>query len=336
MKFRKVWPCRGTGSFCAERIYAYGVITSDTPAKLKALLDKQPNKIPYISFNSPGGDLAAAMKIGEIIRKYNIDVLQEQEYREVQGNDEPIIAENAICASACLFALVGGRERLIHGGVIGVRQFAGSTSDLGESAAQYIGITLAGYLQKMGVSREVLDLASAVPPSQMYWLSEAQIKQFGIDNTTKINSDWEMLSTNNGRIYTRSSIEFSNTGAQKDGFLDLYFSGTNGAIEMTLVINFGSANSDRTSFAKSLLKQYNPIITFDNGQSFNTGPLSWRQLSNNAYSANLIINRSVVSALQLNKNFNIDFLFPNVLSDLNPSSTFEIGNLKNHLYAFSR
>ncbi len=59
-------PYHRTGRFY---ILAEGLMTSDSPAEFLTFFNKLDRRIPPIYFNSPGGNLAAGLRLGRIIRK---------------------------------------------------------------------------------------------------------------------------------------------------------------------------------------------------------------------------------------------------------------------------
>ena len=88
---------------CIVHISMEGTITSDTPQKLLAVLNDEMRRIsspvvPYLNIASPGGDVNAAMQIGDLLRKTTATVVS-----------------SGPCQSACVFVAVGGVERNLSG-----------------------------------------------------------------------------------------------------------------------------------------------------------------------------------------------------------------------------
>ncbi len=185
-----------------EWIIAEGKITKDSPNQFLSFLlkeHKSPEKTPplVVKFNSAGGNLIAAVEIGEIIRRWGLQtsvgksVGKVQEFGAIYVSDEP----DGICASACVYAFLGGEKRFAGGNTkLGVHQFYDakaiedpikkSASGIDRSVDQLITGLLLEYVVRMGIDARLISLASRVPPwKEMHWLSEAEIFDLGIDNT---------------------------------------------------------------------------------------------------------------------------------------------------------
>jgi hypothetical protein len=128
-------------------LLAQGEIGPETPSIFEQSV--APN-IRAVHFDSPGGSLNAGIALGRAIRRQGLNTY---------------VDENAVCASACGYAFAGGRERrLSERGVLAVHQFYSPGQDSGESVAQSTVAMLGAYLDEMGVSRKLLDMASLVKP----------------------------------------------------------------------------------------------------------------------------------------------------------------------------
>lgn len=210
MSFSVFWPCSGNAGFCAPRVLAEGVIERDSHRKLAAFLSNSKSHshelppLPAICLNSPGGDLAGGIDLGRYIRKLGLDTCLAPSYSRVPANrmaSEDVFAKNVICASACAFALVGGTNRLIEDQAkLGVHQFFGKSGQIGDANTQLTVVALAGYLEEMGINRELLDIASLTPAHDMYWLSSAEIRRLRIDNSTVEMSNWRLEALNDGTV----------------------------------------------------------------------------------------------------------------------------------------
>ena len=211
MKFESFQPCRGSGSFCGVRILAKGVIEATSHRKLAAFITKaQKDELPpliTIMFDSPGGDMAGGVSLGQFIRSRGYDTALERDIEEEVTIDpsskaSPVrrIATNTMCASACSLAFFGGRARsMTTDARLGVHQFySGTGSDLGESATQFTMTKLALYLEEMGVDRRILDFASSAGPSGMFWVPDTLGRELKIDNTRPLLADWQIDADDKG------------------------------------------------------------------------------------------------------------------------------------------
>ena len=119
--------------------------------------------------NSIGGDMEAAMKIGSIVR--------EQQARVV-------VREGASCASACVFVLAGGVDRVAQGSVVIHRPYRATSVVLGwqEAQRQYEirNTTIRNYLQHMNVSPALLEAMNSIPPEDFRTLAVDELKLYGL------------------------------------------------------------------------------------------------------------------------------------------------------------
>ena len=73
-----------------------------------------------VRLNSPGGDLAGGIRLGELIRKLKLDTEIGVTEPDSYGHWK---TAPGLCASACAFAFLGGLSRRASGGELGVHQF---------------------------------------------------------------------------------------------------------------------------------------------------------------------------------------------------------------------
>ena len=84
-----------TGNAVSWPYIAVGIITEDTPLAFAEFAKKNGPDTP-IEFTSPGGNLLAALKLGEMVRQAGFDT-----------------SLGEICASACAYAIMGGVKRYV-------------------------------------------------------------------------------------------------------------------------------------------------------------------------------------------------------------------------------
>nr|WP_246727390.1 hypothetical protein [Rhizobium leguminosarum] len=141
---------------------------SDDPMKLVAEYSQyQPN---VISFDSNGGSVVAAIKIGRAIRALSANTVQ---IRSTQ------------CASACALAFIGGVKRSAEAGSIGVHQASFSDdaaldSKTAVTTVQIMTGEIIGYLSDMGVSPNLLRLSLSIESSDMRYLTTAEMRDWNI------------------------------------------------------------------------------------------------------------------------------------------------------------
>lgn len=152
-----------------EYISIEGKIKAEDPQKLNALLKRWAGAI---SLNSEGGDVDAAMQLGRILRGESRDV---------------VIAEDAICASACVFILAGAPTRIVFGSVAIHRPFLAddTETDSSNQKTRYkiIGTAIRQYLDEMNVSPSLYEDMIRVPPSRARVLSKIELENYGLSGT---------------------------------------------------------------------------------------------------------------------------------------------------------
>ena len=126
-----------------------------------------------IGFNSPGGSVYGAMRLGRIIRSLGISTAQ---IRSLE------------CASACALAFLGGTSRFAEAGSIGVHQSSfseGSDMSAAEavSAVQAVTADVIAYLQEMGADLGLLEVALRYDSTDIRYLSMSEMEEFGVVTT---------------------------------------------------------------------------------------------------------------------------------------------------------
>lgn len=182
---------QGNGGNCngCEWIAARGEITADTPDAFRSFLAEwqdelvwEDNLLPSVMFDSSGGNLGAAIELGRLLRKNNA--------RTIVGRSKPSgdrffdWTPGGECTSACVFAFLGGATRWVGAGELGVHQFyAPDNQNVPTAATQRIMGDLVIYLIEMGISPELLSVASNVRPDDMLFLDEVKLQQLLIATT---------------------------------------------------------------------------------------------------------------------------------------------------------
>lgn len=120
-----------------------------------------------VVLSSPGGDLDQAIIIGEIIRARGLTTA-------VGTFDADSRLRPSYCASACVFAYAGGKDRLgVQGSRLGVHRFTteGAGRDAVADAQRTTGMIL-GYMTRMGISPAVVEAMSAT--DAIRWLDSKE------------------------------------------------------------------------------------------------------------------------------------------------------------------
>lgn len=202
------------GGNCAtcRWIAAEGIIQRDTADQFLAFLRSEDLlDVPSLNvhLNSPGGNLIGGMRLGDAIRRQNLNtvVATATIERALNGGIQMVRADpshRAVCASACVFAFAGGVSRFASKetppnqigfqliGELGVHQFYDPISTRDRAALSASGedrirdqrtvALLLAFLSDMRVSAELLQLASQTDPSDMHFLTEEELRRTKIDN----------------------------------------------------------------------------------------------------------------------------------------------------------
>ncbi len=120
---------------CPQWISAQGRITANTPAVFKKALKLAGKKRLPVIITSPGGDVDAALAVGNLIRARKLDVAVgwtvfsgcEPRQKDCKPGvySGTVFTYGSYCASACPFILAAGQQRLLGwGAMVGVHQIS--------------------------------------------------------------------------------------------------------------------------------------------------------------------------------------------------------------------
>lgn len=172
MTFRQA----ASGGSCNSCVWtaAEGEITSETPEAFRSYLAQE--QFPgRIVFDSPGGNVGAAIRLGRLIREARLQTSVGQT-RLFEGSTFESEILKGRCESACVLAYVGGLVRMIDEGSLGVHQFfdpAGGA--IPSEATQLLMGQILLYLLDMRINTQILSIASGTPPSGMHHLTAEEL-----------------------------------------------------------------------------------------------------------------------------------------------------------------
>jgi len=190
MSFRVVdLNARGCRARCPQVIAAQGEIGEATPDAFLAFVRENAssgNLHGIVLLDSPGGKVVASMELGQAIRKLGMAVIVA---RPAADQSRAMALVSGRCYSACVYALMGGRKRVIPAqSSVGVhRMFNYSTNfDFAEGGLVHqrnyddggMLKTLSRYAAMMGVSTELVKLAERTSPDKLYMLTGADIARW--------------------------------------------------------------------------------------------------------------------------------------------------------------
>jgi hypothetical protein len=175
------------GAGCSEWIAAEGTIDVDAPKRLRHLLTSLAERKLPIFFDSPGGIRGAGIEIGRLLRERKMTAGVS---RTVEGELHNV----AVCASACVYALIGAEVRHVPPGArIGVHTGKMAVDDFDGRYRAISNAYIARYLKEMGIAGALLDVISTVPYESQYYLSRDEIAEFGIDASEFQETRWTAM-----------------------------------------------------------------------------------------------------------------------------------------------
>lgn len=194
----------GNGGNCngCEWLSAQGDITPDTPQVFREYIEA--NGTPYIvTLHSSGGSLLAGIELGALIRETGATTSIGETIQSI-GEDVKHYEETrpGKCASACVFAFMGGVERWVgNSDLLGVHQFY-STKDNempSEVVQALAGLSLIHTIN-MGVDPRVIVAASQTVSDEIYWFSQEELSLFGLDTSASRTEPWRLEPYKDGLI----------------------------------------------------------------------------------------------------------------------------------------
>ncbi len=154
-------------------------------AQLVALL-RPTVEVLDVDLDSPGGDVFAAMQIGEIVRR---------DWLMTSVPDEPPAKG---CMSACVLILAAGAVRIVgHDSRVGIHRpyfdqvlFAGLDRSQAKAKYDALSQSVAAYLAKMGMSERLHQDMMKVPSNESRLLSYDDMKAFNLSGEDAGYSEW--------------------------------------------------------------------------------------------------------------------------------------------------
>lgn len=207
-------------------IAAAGTIDPETPARFKAFLASEHPHPKQIVIHSPGGNLAAGLELGRLIREAGLTAHIGRTSRSFDGSDAPCgtwydTVEAGICASSCAYAFLGGQERFVDSpyyptepSLLGFHQFYGNPKRGNEmltaeqvaeiemstlSVAQALTGQIVLYAIEMGVDPRIVAFASATRSDDLYYPTPDEIEELSIASGSGLRP-WFMEPYNGGLV----------------------------------------------------------------------------------------------------------------------------------------
>lgn len=179
------------GSHCPAVITAEGQITDATPGEFTRFVENNLGRADLhavIFLDSPGGKVVAAMELGRIWRRLGVAAIVGRADASQRSVSQFLAAR---CLSACVYALIGAKKRVIPpGSIVGVHRmffYEGEQGPLGDGEGgrrHYdnggMRALLSHYTGRMGVSPELIAMAEHISSDNIHILSRAEIARFNL------------------------------------------------------------------------------------------------------------------------------------------------------------
>jgi hypothetical protein len=167
-------------------IYLDGTIDSSAPERLEKLLIENSIGHGYVYLNSPGGDLAAGIRLGRLFRNHG--------FLTQIGRFDGVEITPGQCLSACPFAFVGGYFRYLDiNSTLGVHRFTTETTSPSDIViAQVASGEITSYLSEMGVDTALFELMVRIDNDDIYRLSVDEAENWLVANNGKQAAQWSI------------------------------------------------------------------------------------------------------------------------------------------------
>lgn len=137
-----------------------------------------------VMLNSPGGDVIAGLRLGREIREQGFNTQVGRAQRLPTGGHQLRMGD---CASACTFAFLGGLSRYAEDDVIGVHRFYPGNLEPDERVIlrpgdEAVAAMIKVYAVDMGVNGSFIDISLAVPPADMRYMSNTELRELAVVN----------------------------------------------------------------------------------------------------------------------------------------------------------
>jgi hypothetical protein len=169
-------------------VLAQGVIDQGTTEKLKAFVAKE--KPPSnIRFDSPGGNIVEALKLGQFLRESSWDTFVGEETVLIPGSHLTAYrTQPSSCYSACVYAFAGGVHRTAADKSVGIHQFYRPNEAARPNDKTLTAIDMAN-MQRLAALPKLVTIASAITPWEpVHLLSSAELKSLNLDNSSAPSS----------------------------------------------------------------------------------------------------------------------------------------------------
>jgi hypothetical protein len=177
------WPVASGAAHPGFRLT--GPITRADVATVRQFIaehQRAPAEDMSVGLDSPGGDVDAAISIGDMLREEGAGVFMYEGDR---------------CFSACVFVLVAGSTRLIGSAQIGIHRprfdatyFAGLSAKGAQRRYDELAANVRAYLARMGMPDDLYAAMMRVPSNELRLLTPAEVRAWELDGVTAAYAEW--------------------------------------------------------------------------------------------------------------------------------------------------
>jgi hypothetical protein len=186
-------------------VFGDGEIDTGSDERLKNfLLENNVPKRSLLFLNSPGGNLLAGMKLGKVIREWELLT----QIGKISKSDKKYESDPGECYSACALAFLGGEYRFYKDdSEYGVHRFySPKKSEQDIDVAQIISAIVVQYIRDMGVDPELFSFMSRAGSAELVRLTRADMERLRVLNDGIHPPKWTIESIGNG-LYLKGERE---------------------------------------------------------------------------------------------------------------------------------
>lgn len=196
-----------------------GEITqADVRGMETALRETKGGALRTVSVASSGGDVDAALKIGNMIYQADLNkpIQNKQGKKRTVSLATPVIVTGEGCASACVLILASAKARVVFGPVVIHNPYLTDTNlgyDEIKKHSAAIKRRAIEQMSRVGVSEELWGLMTTVPSHEGKVMSEAELQRLGLDGRDPAYEDYMngasafMAGLDKSEYLSRKSIE---------------------------------------------------------------------------------------------------------------------------------
>lgn len=192
-------------------VKADGEITESTPNKFEKLVKSESlssKRNIIVVMNSPGGSLWGGLELGQQIRSRGFDthigkieITQTGELKIIDGQ----------CASACAYAFLGGKSRSKElKSEYGLHQISTATTSAvplnhAVKSVQNLLSEISKYVDKMGVSPELVTLATQTESERINWIDSRAMVTYRVINSVGLSQQkpWKLVQPKTWSVFSQ-------------------------------------------------------------------------------------------------------------------------------------